>query len=226
MILSGYHGYAYQDKRDGTAIGPVTYGGYIDTMHVPMAYYKLMDDREVPLSALLSHPGDSIQYTYDIGDNWRHTIVLEGIVQEEDSVTLLAGKGACPPEDSNGIEAQGKSCEGYAKFLAAYKRNPKKKDMKKAVREASQSQNYASPWLGGPPIAFKPLHFDICYHRNLLRHMLLSPSVKRSMKSFLEHQGYHESTRACEGCGTRLKTLLRCTACEKVSYCSKGTCMI
>ena len=74
----------------------------------------------------------------------------------------------------------------------------------------------------GPSIKFKPLQFDILYHRNLLRHMIDGPSVKSkntNNQSFEEK--YRESMKGCGCCGNRLKALMKCTACGKVSYCSK-----
>jgi|GEM_PF-556587 hypothetical protein len=42
-------------------------------------------------------------YTYDYGDNWTHSIKLEGIVDEERAYAVCTGgKGATPPEDCGG----------------------------------------------------------------------------------------------------------------------------
>ena len=73
--------------------------------------------------------------TYDLGDQWEHRLVLEDIVEEEDHVTLVDGRGACPSEESNGLE--GKGCDSYREFLDEYKRNPKRPKMKKVVKEAT-----------------------------------------------------------------------------------------
>ena len=208
----------FEDPRDGTVIGPAKYSGYIDMMHVPMQYNKLMDDREFPLAALLREIGDTAYYTYDLGDHWEHRIVLEDILAEEDSVTLVAGMGACPPEDNNGLPEKG--CRSYAEFLDAYKKNPKKLKMKEIVREVNKTaMNYSKPWMG-PPITFKPLEFNITYHRNLLNCMLAGPSVK-SKGHIAGDEGFRESMKGCEFCGNRLKVLMKCVACQKVSYCSK-----
>eukprot|EP00985_Skeletonema_marinoi_P027975 scaffold23659_cov205-Skeletonema_marinoi.AAC.7 len=216
----GYHGYAYEDPRDGTVIGPAKNSAYIDTMHVPMHYKKVMDDKGCPLAALLIKKGDIAYYNYDLGDGWMHRLVLEDIVAEEDSVTLMAGEGACPPEDSNGLDSKG--CCAYADFLKAYKRNPKKMKMKEAVKEASRSINYSKPWAGGPPISFKPLEFNIGYHRMLLTLMLAGPALKTKKGNFAMPDGkYKESMKGCDNCGNRLKPLSKCTGCRKVSYCSR-----
>jgi hypothetical protein len=72
----------------------------------------------------------------------------------------------------NGLD--GKSCRSYANFLAEYKKHPKRIRLKEAVREINRSaqkycnqsaQNYCNPWMG-PAIRFKPLDFDIDYHRS------------------------------------------------------------
>ncbi|MFZ1249430.1 MAG: SEC-C metal-binding domain-containing protein [Candidatus Saccharimonadales bacterium] len=45
-------------------------------------------------------------YTYDFGDNWDHTVLFEKTLPAEPGVTYprcVAGKRACPPEDSGGI---------------------------------------------------------------------------------------------------------------------------
>jgi len=43
-------------------------------------------------------------YTYDFKEDWQHVIHLEKIIPgTSDSVRLIAGKGACPPEGCGGI---------------------------------------------------------------------------------------------------------------------------
>jgi hypothetical protein len=54
-------------------------------------------------------------YTYDLGDDWQHEVLLEGYARPEPGrryPLCTAGAGACPPEDCGGIEA-------YARLLAA-----------------------------------------------------------------------------------------------------------
>lgn len=46
-----------------------------------------------------------MDYTYDFGDNWEHEVELEKIIPREVGVkypVCIAGKRACPPEDSGG----------------------------------------------------------------------------------------------------------------------------
>jgi hypothetical protein len=56
---------------------------------------------EVAIAEHLGRPGDSIGYTYDFGDGWRHQILLEGILLADPSVTYpacIGGERACPPD--------------------------------------------------------------------------------------------------------------------------------
>ncbi len=57
-----------------------------------------------------------MQYTYDMGDDWRHAVIFEGFEQSPGRRKLkpecVAGAGACPPEDAGGVH-------NYAELLAA-----------------------------------------------------------------------------------------------------------
>lgn len=45
-----------------------------------------------------------ILYIYDFGDNWCHSITLEGILEEDRKAAVCTGgKGTTPPEDCGGI---------------------------------------------------------------------------------------------------------------------------
>ncbi|WP_409252172.1 plasmid pRiA4b ORF-3 family protein [Bacillus sp. SCS-153A] len=68
-------------------------------------YFEIHDSREVLLGNVLTIEGQKFNYTYDFGDNWEHSIVLEKIDGEKtiDRPKCLKGKRACPPEDCGGI---------------------------------------------------------------------------------------------------------------------------
>lgn len=69
-------------------------------------------DDELPLAGwehkvkeYLTGETGRLHYTYDFGDNWRHTIELELVAPAEKGVKYprcLAGERACPPEDCGG----------------------------------------------------------------------------------------------------------------------------
>lgn len=72
---------------------------------VPEPELGLVDERRVSLGQLIGDVGDSLLYTYDLGDNWEHEIVVEELLDPEPGVrypVLVAAKGACPPEDCGG----------------------------------------------------------------------------------------------------------------------------
>lgn len=71
----------------------------------PEPELRLADERRVRLSRLIGEVGERLLYTYDLGDNWEHEIVVEELLDDDPEVrypVLVAAKGACPPEDCGG----------------------------------------------------------------------------------------------------------------------------
>lgn len=76
-------------------------------------------DLDIRLSArkrlrTVAQETDLFIYRYDFGDQWRHRIVVEHVGAKPPTrlAWVLAGEGACPPEDCGGIP-------GYLTALAA-----------------------------------------------------------------------------------------------------------
>jgi hypothetical protein len=98
------------------------------------------------LSAVADWPGDRLRYEYDFGDGWEHDIVVEAVQPADQGVAYprcIAGKRACPPEDSGGIW-------GYSELLNTLA-NPR-------------HENHAQMlwWLGiSSPADFDPDRFDL-----------------------------------------------------------------
>ncbi len=67
----------------------------------------VLDELRARLDAVLLKPKRRIRYTYDLGDCWRHSVVLERILvlseREAAMPRCVAGKRACPAEDAGGI---------------------------------------------------------------------------------------------------------------------------
>lgn len=83
-----------------------------------------------------------MNYTYDFGDDWEHSIVFEGEFPISKGVAYpvcLKGKNACPPEDVGGIW-------GYEDFLQAIN-DP----------NHEEHENFLQ-WVGGE---FDPTEFSI-----------------------------------------------------------------
>ncbi len=60
----------------------------------------------VRLSAALGRTGAKMIYTYDFGDSWEHSIVLEKRLPADPNTTYPVctdGQLACPPEDCGGV---------------------------------------------------------------------------------------------------------------------------
>jgi len=88
--------------------------------------------------------GGEMEYHYDMGDGWRHGIVIESPLREWADGDLplpvcVAGENACPPDDVGGPH-------GYALFLEII-----------ADRAHDQHEDMVR-WIGG---VFDPKGFDL-----------------------------------------------------------------
>lgn len=93
--------------------------------------------------------GSSIAYTYDFGDNWEHTIIVEKVLDTSPVVSLPActgGRRAGPPEDCGGVW-------GYEALLAILA------DPSHPLH--AERAEWASAWGGAglDPDAFDPSDF-------------------------------------------------------------------
>jgi hypothetical protein len=81
---------------------------------------EVSSSRKVKLSQLVADGIKKFGYTYDMGDNWDHTIQVEKTLPVEAGVNYpccIEGKRACPPEDCGGPW-------GYPDFVEAIQ-NPR-----------------------------------------------------------------------------------------------------
>lgn len=105
MDWAGYHLYGFE-------VGGLH---YTDPEEVEEDIYErdLQDASKMRLSRALPQMGDRMLYRYDFGDNWEHTIELEGIlipVPGQRYPVCLGGERSAPPDDCGGVD-------GYARLL-------------------------------------------------------------------------------------------------------------
>lgn len=87
---------------------------------------RVLDEGRYVFGDVFEEVGDRCVYTYDFGDNWVHSVVLEEVIENvavEESLRCLDGEGACPPEDCGGVP-------GYAELLESLRdsRHPEYED--------------------------------------------------------------------------------------------------
>lgn len=66
----------------------------------------IKDGGTYKLFHLLKKEKDFLDYEYDLGDGWRHKVILEKILPYDRAVKVakcVKGKRACPPEDCGGV---------------------------------------------------------------------------------------------------------------------------
>ena len=80
--------------------------GWLNPEARVMRMPPLEDERVVRLCGVLGRVGSKAIYTYDFGDNWEHSIVLEKRLPVDPNIAYPVctdGQLACPPEDCGGI---------------------------------------------------------------------------------------------------------------------------
>ena len=111
----------------------------------------IIDERRTKISAIMKAEGGSVLYVYDLGDDWRHEVVLEKILPGPHTTlrpVCLSGERHCPPEDVGGTP-------GYEEFLQVIF-EPRHQEYEQSVR-----------WAGGPSALtqvaerFQPEEFNV-----------------------------------------------------------------
>ncbi|WP_291415265.1 plasmid pRiA4b ORF-3 family protein [Actinophytocola sp.] len=90
-------------------------GSHLHAFETPYGDFGIADPElghqpaeEVSLAQVLPGEREKITYLYDFGDDWRHEIVVEKVLDPDESVTYprcTGGRRATPPEDCGGIWA-------------------------------------------------------------------------------------------------------------------------
>jgi hypothetical protein len=65
-----------------------------------------ISDRKVRLNEVLPEVRSKLVYTYDMGDNWEHSVVVEKRLPADPDAAYpvcIGGQRACPPEDCGGL---------------------------------------------------------------------------------------------------------------------------
>ncbi len=83
-----------------------TAGGVLYSDPSPEWDIKVENERRARLGGIAREVGEAFIYEYDLGDSWRHQVLVEDIrFSSEGPIqpTCLAGERACPPEDCGGV---------------------------------------------------------------------------------------------------------------------------
>jgi hypothetical protein len=95
---------------------------------------RVEDAETIFLATLLASGVPQMQYVYDMGDYWEHSIIVERLTAPLPNVTypqFLGGERRCPPEDCGGPF-------GYGEFL------------RKIASKQSKIRKAALDWYGAP----------------------------------------------------------------------------
>ena len=144
MGWEGYHFYEMQKGDDLYASKESIreYKGWNNGEPDPTKYH---DYTCYILHQLLRQPGDSFEFRYDLGDDWKHEVTLlekaKWEPRQHPDFYVIGGEGGCPPEDVGGVG-------GYAYVLDLLEHPDK---------DPEEAESYLR-WL---PEGFDPHYFDL-----------------------------------------------------------------
>jgi hypothetical protein len=123
-----------------------TAGGVLYADPSPEWEIPVKDERRVRLDRIVSEEGEAFVYEYDLGDSWRHQVLVEEVRVGSggaEGPLCLSGARACPPEDCGGVQ-------GYYQTLEIL-RDPRHE-------EYQDRKTWIESMTGGP---FDPDAFDV-----------------------------------------------------------------
>lgn len=103
----------------------------------------LIDESTVTLGSVPTNSNKTVDYTYDFGDSWEHSVVVEKRLPADAAVTYpvcTGGKLNCPPEDCGGIS-------GFYDMLRILndKRHPEREEMLEWLGGTYDAQAFDQP---------------------------------------------------------------------------------
>ena len=109
MLAMGWRGYHLKEIHYGNVTYTTRYAGGQNPE--PIEGYLQKDSFKYAIGEILKKEGDSFLFIYDLGDDWKHRVVLSRIqpytthqIESEDYwVQILCGEASCPPEDAGGV---------------------------------------------------------------------------------------------------------------------------
>lgn len=105
VVMGWTDSHLHQFEKDGVNWGVPEYDETGDL--------ELKDEEQIRIGDVLKAAGEALTYTYDLGDDWRHEVVLEKILPadaDSNRPICIAGERRWPPEDVGGPH-------GYQEFL-------------------------------------------------------------------------------------------------------------
>lgn len=99
------HLHAFYIAQKGTA-APIVIEFPHPEFDEPSLEREVRDERTQKIADYFGVLVKQCMYTYDFGDSWDHTVLFERALKPLSGVSypqFIAGKNACPPEDSRGV---------------------------------------------------------------------------------------------------------------------------
>lgn len=233
-----YHGYLFIDGKDGCVYGACD-SQALDMCHLNARHvWEMVDDERLRVCDVLQREGEDVEYVYDLGDWWRHTISVKKILevgQSSGKVRVLGGTGFWLPENGCGNFLYN---EFLNKFRMASSLEGKREILYAVYEKASNWQTMFcifrdEEWTKH----FKPAEFDVFQAeenvKEALESRLSTQSGTHYRMDMFNRVGHIEKVSrvatkpdnmktggTCANCGSP-HNLKRCSRCKNILYCSQ-----
>ncbi len=93
--------------------------------------HEVIDAQRIKIGDVLKSKGQKMDYLYDFGDYWQHSLTLEMVIEDLKLPfpVCCGGELSCPPEDVGGLPG----FYGFLKIMSKPK-DPEHKELKKWVK--------------------------------------------------------------------------------------------
>jgi hypothetical protein len=103
-------------------------GGVVYAAPDPEWGIEVKDERRVRLDRIAKEEGEAFVYDYDMGDSWRHQVLVEKIGADSigaKGAVCLSGERACRPEDCGGVHGYCGTLQSFATRATTSRSTPR-----------------------------------------------------------------------------------------------------
>jgi len=157
----------------------------------------------IRLYEIVPEVGDRLTYTYDFGDGWRHSLLLEELLPPQRAAVCLEGRRACPPEDCGGpcgyeeLLGDGRSDASRARREPEVARRSDRPGGLRPPRDRRRGTRSGMSDRGGPSSEVRCCSGRVCWS--------VRPRVRRIRGGATRSAGWSRAGRRCRGWTCRVR---------------------
>lgn len=230
-FLPEHKAWCFTRGTDGARFGPdvdnLSFAGYGDATLVDMSQAWFIPANQVCANDLFRVEGSkAVELEYDFECCYRMLVQLKAVLDckgdgSVNNITVLAGQGACPPENGEGLEGQ-----EYHEYVRAWEALSSKRRLQADCVTQARAMGMALNNGYGPTPknsmfdCLRGFDLDACNQAVLELTKAAFPSRNHAFVNSLSPDA--SLPTACSACGKFKTPHFNCTRCQRVKYCDKA----